>query len=263
MQKTPNDIIIFLIVVSALIISMVLFIILMLYQYRKKQAQFQIDLEQIKLDHEKTLMTAQLEIQEQTFQHIAREIHDNISLSLTLAKLQLNTFDWNDKDGSSDKLINSVDLLTRSIAELSDISKGLNADIIIQQGLLRAVEEEIKRIRQAGLFSLDYLFTGTPVYMNAQQELIIFRIIQEAFNNIIKHSKTLNTSLLLHYDEDKLLIKIADDGIGFDADSGVKNRQAGLMNMEARAKILGGKMNVDSQPGQGTLLNFTIPFEKK
>jgi two-component system, NarL family, sensor kinase len=106
MQKTTNDIIIFLIVVSALIISMVLFIILMLYQYRKKQAQFQIDLEQIKLDHEKTLMTAQLEIQEQTFQHISREIHDNISLNLTLAKLQLNTFDWNDKDGSSYKLIN-------------------------------------------------------------------------------------------------------------------------------------------------------------
>src|ERR1700675_755694 len=132
MQKTRYDIIIFLIVVSALIICMVLFIIMMLYLYRKKQVQFQISLEKIKLDHEKTLMTAQLEMQEQTFQHIAREIHDNISLSLTLVKLQLNTFDWNDKDGSSEKLNSSVKLLTKSIAELSDISKGLNADIIIQ-----------------------------------------------------------------------------------------------------------------------------------
>ena len=62
MQKTSNDVIIFLIVVSALIICMVLFIIMMLYLYRKRQVQFQMNLAQIQLDHEKTLMTAQLEI---------------------------------------------------------------------------------------------------------------------------------------------------------------------------------------------------------
>jgi signal transduction histidine kinase len=218
---------------------------------------------QIKQDHEKTVLNAQLEIQERTFQHISREIHDNISLSLTLAKLQLNTFDWNDKAGSLDKLNSSVELLTKSIAELSDISKGMNADIIIQQGLLRAIEEEIRRIRQAGLFTIDYIFTGTPVYMNAQQELIIFRIIQEAFNNIIKHSKTRNAGLYLHYDDVKLGITIGDDGVGFDTEQSAKNRQAGLMNMETRAKMLGGKMKIESQPGQGTLLNFTIPFEKQ
>ena len=80
------------------------------------------------------MLNTQLEIQEQTLGHIAREIHDNISLSLTLAKLQLNTFNWNDKALSSDKLNSSIELLTKSIVELSDLSKGMNADIIIQQG---------------------------------------------------------------------------------------------------------------------------------
>lgn len=263
MQKTSYDIIIFLIVVSALIICMVIFIIIMLYLYRKRQVQFQMNLAQIQLDHEKTIMTAQLEIQEQTFQHISREIHDNISLSLTLAKLQLNTFDWNDRVESSDKLNNSVELLTRSITELSDISKGLNADIIIQQGLLRAVEEEIKRIRQAGLFSIDYRLTGTPVYLNAQQELIIFRIIQEAFNNIIKHSNSRNAFLHLHYDNVKLDFSIVDDGIGFDTKLSANNQHAGLVNMERRAKMLGGKMKIESLPEQGALINFTIPFKKQ
>jgi len=263
MQKSFNDIIVFLIVVSALIICMILFIVMMLYLYRKRQVQFQISLEQIKLDHEKTVLNAQLEIQERTFQHISREIHDNISLSLTLAKLQLNTFDWNDKDGSSAKLNSSVELLTKSIEELSDISKGLNADIIIQQGLLSAVEEEIKRILQAGLFTLDFILTGTPVYMKAQEELIIFRIIQEAFNNIIKHAKTPAAELHLHYDDVKLHITIMDEGIGFDTGLSAKNRHAGLKNMEARAKMLGGQMKIKSRPGQGTSLNFTIPFEKQ
>jgi two-component system NarL family sensor kinase len=261
MQKTPYDIVVFLVVVSGLIVFMVAFIVFMLYLYRKKQQSFEKDILRIKQDNEKTVLNTQLEIQEQTFQHIAREIHDNISLSLTLAKLQLHTFDWNDQPGSSDKLTSSVELLTKSIAELSDISKGMNADIIIQQGLLRAVEEEIGRIRQTGLFTLDFILTGIPVYMKAQQELIIFRIIQEAFNNIIKHAKPRNVSLQLHYTDNKMHFMIADNGIGFDTEQFPPNRQAGLKNMKTRTKMLGGTMIIVSRPGHGASLNFTIPFE--
>ncbi len=263
MQKIPYDIVVFLVVVSGLIVFMVAFIVFMLYLYRKKQQGFEKDILQIKQDHEKTVLNAQLEIQEQTFQHIAREIHDNISLSLTLAKLQLNTFDWNEKKGSNDKLNSSVELLTQSIAELSDISKGMNANIIIQQGLLQAVEEEIRRIRQTGLFILDYTVTGVPVYMNAHHELIIFRIIQEAFNNIIKHAKARSASLQLHYTDMKMHFTIGDNGIGFDTGQSARNRQAGLSNMVARTKMLGGTMIIESRPGHGTSLNFTIPFEKQ
>ncbi len=262
MQKNTNDIIVFLIVVSALIIGMVTFIVFILALYRKRQNSFQQSLEQIKLDNDRTLMSTQLEIQEQTFQHISREIHDNISLSLTLAKLQLHTFDWSDKEGSTNKMNISIDLLTKSIAELSNISKGLNADIIIQHGLLNAIEEELHRIRQAGLFTIEFELTGMPVYMDSQKELIIFRIIQEAFNNIIKHAQAVKASLLLHYNELELTIAIHDNGIGFDQEFSSINRQAGLKNMETRTKMLGGQMNISGQPGQGTTLNFTIPFEK-
>jgi signal transduction histidine kinase len=262
MQKTPYDIIIFLVVVSALIVGMVLFIILMLYLYRKKQTQFQMDLEKIKLDHEKTLMTTQLEIQEQTFQHISREIHDNISLSLTLVKLYLHTLDWNDKKISVEKVDSSIGLLTKSIAELSDISKGLNADIIIQQGLLKAIEEEVERIRQAGLFTISYDLTGTPVYMDNQKELIIFRIVQEAFNNIIKHAGAGFARLILHYNSEKLAITISDNGKGFDPELTWTDRRAGLKNMITRIKILKGNMYINSRPGNGTVLSFNIPLEQ-
>jgi two-component system NarL family sensor kinase len=180
-----------------------------------------------------------------------------------LAKLQLNTFDWNDKTGSLDKLNCSVELLTSSIAELRDISKGMNADLITQQGLLRAVEEEIKSIRQTGLFTLDYSLTGTPVYLNAQQELIIFRIIQEAFNNIIKHARTKYASLQIQYTDSNMNFSISDSGTGYATDLPPKNSQAGLKNMKARTKMLGGTMKIQSKPGQGTTLTFTIPFESQ
>ena len=239
---------------------MVLFIIMILYLYSKKQAQFKKGLEEIKLDHEKTLMATQLEIQEQTFQNISREIHDNISLSLTLAKLHLHTIDWNDKERSGEQVDSSIKLIGKSIAELSDISKGLNADIIIQDGLLKAIEEEIYRIRQVGLFPVNYELTGTPVYMDNQKELIIFRIVQEAFNNIIKHANAKTTSLTLHYNTVKLDISITDDGNGFDTKAAGIARQAGLKNMETRIKILKGHMDVYSIPDNGTVLSFTIPF---
>jgi len=261
MQKNPNDIVIFLIVVSAIILCMIAFIVFMLLSYRKRQIKFSRNLEQLKLDNERTILSTQLEIQEQTFQNISREIHDNISLSLTLAKLHLNTFDWNNQAKAHEKVDTSVNLLTESISGLSDISKSLNADIIIQHGLLQAIEDELKRIRQAGLFNLDFEVMGTPVYMDNQKELILFRIVQEAFNNIIKHAEAGNVRLLLHYNAEKLALTIKDDGKGFETAGVSTHNHAGLKNMEARIKILKGGMQIDSRPGKGTNLSFSIPLK--
>ncbi|MBK8310211.1 MAG: hypothetical protein IPL04_04235 [Chitinophagaceae bacterium] len=112
------------------------------------------------------MLNTQLEIQEQTFQHISREIHDNISLSLTLAKLQLNTLNWEDKETMQEKVESSVVLLSRSICDLSDISKSLNANIITEHGLLKAIDEEVTQLKQAQLFTVEYTCTGNPVFMS-------------------------------------------------------------------------------------------------
>lgn len=211
-------------------------------------------------DFEKSIIQSQLEIQEQTFQHISREIHDNINLSLTLAKLQLNTFDWQDREKSSLKLEMSINLLSNSIADLSDISRSMNADLIAEQGLLKALEEEVKRIQEAELFQLDYTIQGSPVFMDSNKELIIFRIIQEAFNNIIKHARAKRVQLQLNYLPETLEVEIRDNGRGFDHSRCSNGKQAGLKNMETRAKILNGDMKISSQPGDGTVLQFTIPI---
>ena len=262
MQNNSNDITILLLITTFLIMLMAAFILAILFFHRKKQIRYQEKLAEVEADYEKNLVKTQLEIQEQTSKNISREIHDNINLSLTLAKLHLHTLDWNDSEKSGEKVNLSIDLLSKSIAELSDISKGLNADVIIQHGLLMAIEEELHRIRQAGLFAIEFKLAGTPVYMDSQKELIIFRIIQEAFNNIIKHAQAVKASLLMNYNEIELTIAIHDDGKGFDIELSALNRQAGLKNMETRTKMLDGQMNISSQPGQGTTLNFTIPFEK-
>src|SRR5678815_5083890 len=94
MQKAHYDIVLFLSVCTFLILLMAGFIVTILYLYRKKQLAYYKTIEELRLDYEKNLLHTHLEIQEQTLQHISREIHDNIGLSLTLAKLNLNTLDW-------------------------------------------------------------------------------------------------------------------------------------------------------------------------
>jgi len=195
-------------------------------------------------------------------QHISREIHDNISLSLTLAKLNLNTFDW-DCPGKAKSQINcSLEQVSKAITDLSYLSKGLNSELIANQGLIEVLKNEIDRLKELDLFALNYTITGTAVFMDSQKELVIFRIIQEAFNNIIKHAKASIVKLSLHYDVEELKILITDNGKGFHNEAIAENNKstAGLSNMNKRAKVLNGKTIIQSRPQGGTSVYITIPY---
>lgn len=262
MQKDSYQLTIFLIVAIGMIVTMISFILLILYLYRKKQIDFEKSIEQTRLDHEKEILTTQVEIQEQTFQHISREIHDNINLSLTLAKLNLNTLNWNEEAKSIEKINNSVNLISSSISQLNDLSKSLDTDTIKRHSLIMALEEERQRINKTDCIYIDYEVCGSPVYLNSPVEIVIFRIIQESLNNIIKHARAKIAQLKLNYQGDHLLVSIADDGQGFDQTKLPKTGHAGLRNMENRVKLLGGTMQIESEAGKGSRLDFSIPIEK-
>src|SRR5215831_12354634 len=121
--------------ITFILLLLVSFIISILFIYQKKQIAHFNTIEELKLDHEKRLLQTQLEMQEQTFQHISREIHDNISLSLTLAKLNLNTLHWENAEKAKAQTDLSLEQISKAINDLSDISKSLNSELIINQGL--------------------------------------------------------------------------------------------------------------------------------
>ena len=193
MQETHYNITVFLLIATFLILILGGFILTVFYFYiRKKQIIYLKELRKIKSDFEKDLLSAQLEMQEQTFQNISREIHDHICLNLTLAKLNLVTIDHNNKHQFIDNINSSVEILGKSIHELSDISHSMNPEIIESNGLITALELEIEKMKKLNLFQIILSINGNPVYMDSQKELFIFRIIQEAFNNILKHAKAKN-----------------------------------------------------------------------
>ena len=264
MPDQTTNLILFVIVTTSLMLLLAGFIITILYLYQKKQFLFQKDLEKIGLDHEKNILKSQLEIQEQTFTDVSRDIHDNISLSLTLAKLHLNSINLKEALGFHNKINLSVNLIGEAIHNLSNISKSLNADIIRNHGLLNAIENEVDMLIKTDLYKIQYDITGSPVFIDCERELILFRIIQEAFNNIIKHSRAEQINLFLNYYIDRMELLIQDNGVGF---SIAKVREespvrltAGLNNIKQRAKMLNGKCEIDSVVNQGTIIKITVPF---
>lgn len=263
-MQTSSNIVFFLVVTTAIILLLASLIVTLIYLYQKKQLAYHQNLGALKLDHDKTLLKAQMEIQEQTFQNISREIHDNISLSLTLAKLNLNTLNLNDKEKTNKLIKSAIDLVSKSINDLSDISKSLNPEVISNQGLITAIEKEMARIRNIGLFEVNFKVTGNPVFMDAQKELIIFRIVQESFNNIIKHAKASQVHVDLYYDNDHVDLTVKDNGCGFSKEAVQKSmdtkNKAGLGNMQTRARIFNGVLFINSKPGSGTSLSLTLPY---
>ena len=264
MHPDKSEIIYFLILTTSIIILLATLIITLIYLYQKKQLAYHENLDKLKLDHEKNILKTQVEIQENTFENISREIHDNINLSLTLAKLNLNTINWSDKEKSETLVNSSVDLLSEAINDLSDISKSMNPEIICNQGLINAIEKEITRIERTGHFEINFAVMGNPIYMDAQKELVVFRIVQESINNIIKHAKASQIEIELFFNNDRLGLTIIDNGNGFCMETFDTNperkHKAGLTNMRTRAMMFNGDLTIKSNPGTGTNIFATIPY---
>jgi signal transduction histidine kinase len=264
MQPSPKEIVLFVIIATIVILALVAFMILILFLYQKKQVAFLQSLESLKLDHEKNLLKTKLEIQEQTFQNISREIHDNIGLSLTLAKLNLNMLELEKTEKSKELILSSVELISKSINDLSDISKSLNSEAISQQGLLNALQLEIDRLRRLNRFKIDFEILGNAVYFDSQKELVLYRIAQEALNNIIKHADAQNICVRVAFDSSQIRLSIKDNGKGFllveNEKTFQENMKAGLVNMQIRSALINGDMELTSEIGKGTTITVTAPL---
>ena len=166
MPSSISEISLFITLATVLILTLVIFTILIILLYQKKQTAYLRNLESLKLDYEKNLLKTQLEIQEQTFQNISREIHDNIGLSLTLAKLNLNILEIENREKANELILSSIELISKSINDLSDISKSLNSEAIGQQGFLNALRLEVERLRKLNRFAIDFSVSGNPVFFD-------------------------------------------------------------------------------------------------
>lgn len=249
-----------------MVFGVIIFIVSLVIIFTKKQDKLSLDFEIYKSSQERELLKTKLEIQEETFKKISREIHDNISLGLTLSKLQITNFLEKQPDVNQ-LLSTSIDLIGKSLVDLNDISKSLDGNQLVSHGLINALESEISVLGRSGIYKIELEVIGEPVYLDAETDLILLRIFQEAMNNILKHAKANLITIDLTYQQDVMIMKIVDNGKGFDHKKIQENREirkmSGLNNFTTRAAVIGATVDIFSYESVGTTISITTPLKKE
>lgn len=259
MFKTDQEIYFTVIAGGAVMVMLVSIIIIAvikyqnrIYKHRKEQAQLHAKFSQ-------TLLESQLEIQEQIFRHISTELHDNLGQVASLIKLNLFTIELNDVEKARDKIENTKELTRQLLTDIKSLSVSLSSDRIAKTGLSQALETEVERLNKTGQFTATYTESGHLPLLDNDKATILYRMVQEVLNNMVKHSRAKKISVLLDASEKFITLALTDDGIGFSISEKIKSGGAGLLNLQNRAKLINAKMYTESAPGEGSKTTIELP----
>ena len=182
---------------------------------------------------------------------IARELHDGIGQKLTVLKMYASVNEIENKK--------QIDLLDSTISEVRGISHNLMPEII-NLGLVPAVKDLCSKINEVGTIQCVFNYEETqPLKFATNIELSIYRIVQEVFNNMIKHANAKQILVSFVVTGNNLRINIADDGVGFDTQKIYTSSGIGWSNIITRAKIINANLDVNSNSkGTNIVLNINI-----
>ncbi|MDB4999418.1 MAG: hypothetical protein JWR76_495 [Mucilaginibacter sp.] len=234
-----------------------IFIIYFIFLYQKKQIKNKQEKENLQSTFRQELLKAQNEIQEQTLTYVSREIHDNITQVLSFVKLNLAMTGTLSEFERSQKVEESRKLIAQAIGDLRDLSKSLNFEHIVKQGLVKTIEIEVDRINKSGIVDAAFVVKGNPYPLSDQRELVLFRIFQEAVNNSLKHAGANLLKISLQYSDQIFILTIEDDGAGF-LNNDLQKEGSGLKNMQSRATLIGAVLTINSDIGKGCCIKITI-----
>lgn len=252
------DIIISIIAAASLFLLLAGFVIAFVLKYQKRRQQHSREMATLKNTFEKQLLQSQIEVQEATFAALGKELHDNIGQLLSSTKMLLGVTHRN-LTNTPDTLTTAEETLGKAINELRSLSKSLTKEWLEQFDLIENLQAEVTRINSANEV---HIFLSSPQNLSLQtdKQIILFRIIQEALQNAVKHAKPKNIAISIAEDSAAITATIKDDGKGFDETE--EQKGIGLMNMKHRTQLLNGSINWQSNKKDGTLVNIILPVTK-
>jgi signal transduction histidine kinase len=262
MQISSKDFFHLIILVSVIFLIAPTFLIAyVIISNRRKKKHFE-EKELLQKDYESKLLRNQVEVQEQTLQAVAYDLHDHIGQILSLTAMTLGSVDLDDTSRLADKINHAEDLAKRCIQELRGLSRLFHGEELLSKGLVKAIEFELEWIKRSVNFSIVFAADGFATAPDAKdKEIVIFRLFQEILNNAVKHSKATEVSVNLLNVGQCALLTIADNGIGFNlAEILGKRKGMGLHNIQKRAELLNGRAEINSELGKGTLINIYVPL---
>jgi PAS domain S-box-containing protein len=221
----------------------------------RKKLEQQLGLQQ------KMLTSAVIAAQEKEREQVSRELHDNVNQVLTTVKLYSEL--CRDGFGDTKEIMNkSIKLLQDSINEIRSLSKRLSVPSLNYIKVKDSVKELVDSITATNKLSLSLDTSAIDdLEIGSELHLGIYRILQEHLTNILKHAEAYNVQILFVLSDDDLVLKVVDDGKGFDINR--KRDGIGIANMIMRAQSLNGTLNINSAPGLGCVLIAQFPLQAR
>ena len=243
-----------------LILFVAVVFILSIIRYKQKSLIYLKEKLLLQTKFQQELLQTQIEIQSQTLQTISQEIHDNVGQVLSLVKLNLGTIEDTENSSNQNKINDTKHLVSKAINDLRDLSRSLYGNKIAELGIADAIDNELKILQNSGQFKTSFKTTGEPFKPEPQKEMVVYRMLQESLNNVIKHSKAQNIDVVLNYTPQLFSLTITDDGIGFESDELPEvSLGMGLKSMKSRAALIGAKFSVQSSKNNGTSISIQLP----
>ena len=256
MPRQQEDILITIVVASVFFVLIGSFLLIIVFVFLRRQRKNKEEKEEMKNRFEQTLLKTQLEIQEQAFSYISQEIHDNIGQVLSLVRLNLNTFD---SVVTEEKIEQTDELLGKAIKDLRDLSHNLQNNRIHDIGIIESLRQLLISLEKTGRYKTSLTTSDHFHILDPNTDIILYRMIQEIVNNIIKHASASSINVSITSDQDITTVRISDNGIGFD--TGLLNYERpgiGLHNIANRAKMINATVDVKSEPGNGTIITLYL-----
>lgn len=254
-----EDLILLIVLSTIILIFLTVVVVLTILRYKTRQQQFFHEKIRLKTQFSEILLQSQLEIKEQTLQHIAYELHDNLGQVASLIKINLNTIQFNDQVKAEHKIEDTKELVRQLILDLKSLSISLNSDRVVQIGIVKGLEGEMDRINKTGQFTATIKQEGPVPLLDANTTIILYRMVQEILNNTVKHSNAKRIEITLQASENLLTLVCSDDGVGFNSEEKIESSGSGLLNLQSRAKLIHADLTIRSSPESGTTVSIELP----
>jgi signal transduction histidine kinase len=245
-----------------LTIGLILFIIF----HQRKVIRYQTRLQQMEQEQQKILLKASIKLQEEERQRLAADLHDDAGPLLATARLYLNENLVNqDKATQLQSIFQARQIIDGTIQLIRNISHSLMPPTLKNFGLESAINDLFQKISGSGSINASSRFHEYKDRLKAEKELIVFRVVQELVNNILKHSSASFIHLTQNVHGDKFYLRIHHDGRGLvQADFDKLNKSnvgLGLKNISSRLKVVHGNINFEKDISQ-TYYKVTIEMPK-
>lgn len=257
MLNIPEESLFFFTVLSsALLLLFTSFFVAFIQLYRRRQMMAENQRKERERVFSEELIRSQLEIREGLMRQMSDELHDNIGQSLVVAKMQLNSMQ---KEADNEQITAANELIGRALQDLRNMSKTLNGEYILREGIVEALKKECNYIdstRQIECTLEGFLDLNS---LPADHAIILFRCVQEMLSNAIKHAEATKIQIHLEESDNCHCISVHDNGKGLPPNLEV-TRGLGISNLHKRVELMGGALKIKSSSTLGTHISVILPI---